>query len=201
MRSVYNSIILIRRGGKMLYYIIPEYKDGLGSCCRVGDQSGEVLHQYALQAVLRRLLSERGMDLKSLRKQCAKEIVQRNLIPLYMGCDEVLMPLKVRDPRVKRDGGYGYINVMAMKKLEAARIILKDETAIDYLESRRSVARRLRLSQRLQQHMSGRTMGIAGGEMALTAMNTATREDVAIVALELARLRKEIMELFKKKDV
>ncbi len=184
----------------MLYYIIPEYKDGLGSCCRVGDHNGEELQSHTLQAMLKTILSERGMDLKALRRQCSKEMLQRNLLPLYLGSQEVLMPLKVRNPRVKRDGGYGYINAMAIKKIECSRVIMENGTSIAFLESRRAVTRRLRVSQRLQQHMGRRPMGTGNVDMPSPSQTAATKEDVAVVVLEVTRLRQEIIELMKGKE-
>jgi hypothetical protein len=183
----------------MLYYMIPEYRDGHGSCCRVKDHNGEELHQHTLQVMLKRILSERGMELKALRRQCSKEIMQRNLIPLYMGDKEVLMPIKVREPRVKRDGGYGYVNAIVIKKIENTRIIMQDGTYIEFIESKRAVARRLKICQRLQQQMGRRPMGMTYVDMPAAGQTAATKEDMALIAYEVARLRKDLMGLMEEK--
>lgn len=184
----------------MLNYMIPEYRDGHGSCCRIKDNNGEEVHEHTLQVMLKRIINERGMDLRTLKKQCSKEIMQRNLVPLYLSSQEVLMPLKVRNPRVKRDGGYGYINAMAIKKIDNTRVIMKDDTSIEFLESRRAVLRRHKISQRLHQQMGKRPMGMAYADMPSSGEIAATKEDIALIAYEVARLRKDLMELLEEKE-
>lgn len=183
----------------MIYYIIPEYKDGHGSCCRIKDDNSEEVYYHTLQVMLKRILSERGMELRTLRRQCSKEIMQRNLIPLYMGDREVLMPIKVREPRVKRDGGYGYINAIEIKRIECSSIVMQDGTSIEFIESRRAVARRYKISRRLQMQMGRRTMGMACTDISTAGQTAATKEDVALIAYEVARLRKDLMEIMEEK--
>lgn len=183
----------------MIYYMIPEYKDGHGSCCRIRENNSEEVYYHTLQVMLKKMLRERGMELKALRRQCSKEIMQRNLIPLYMGPREVLMPIKVREPRVKRDGGYGYVNAVAIRRIEGTRVIMQDGTSIEFIESRRAVARRYKISKRLQLQMGKRSVDVACTDRAASCPIAATKEDVALIAYEVARLRKDLIELMEEK--
>lgn len=128
----------------MIKYIIPEYIEGRGDCCRIKDNDNERIVYKGMSSTLKGLFYERGKSLESTRKRCIKILNQKNLIPVYLGTGEVLIPVKVREGIVKGDGLYGYINYGFIDSIHDGYLVLKDNCKISVLENKKVLSKDLK---------------------------------------------------------
>lgn len=72
--------------------------------------------------IVRRLANRHTIDLCSLKNKTAK--ITRSTIwqPLVLAPDLVLVPVKIRKPKISGDTTGGYINFTAIQKIESAEI-------------------------------------------------------------------------------
>jgi hypothetical protein len=134
----------------MIYYLTPEYIDTKGDCCRVKRSDGEMIYKKRVKSVIKGLYFEKCMDMKAVRDNSTRLLNQKSLIPLYLGGEEILVPFKARVSRIARDPGYGYFNVFGYERITDKSIVLKDGTEILFLDSRRSIVRRINMALRLR---------------------------------------------------
>jgi len=131
-------------------YILPCYIENLGDGCKVKDEKGERVVDIKITSLLKSILKERMLDFREIKRKSKRILNQRNIIPLYIGDGEILLPIKVRKPKVLRDEVYGYVNFYFIDKIEDGQIILKDGQVINYLESKRALSRRLKMVSLLE---------------------------------------------------
>lgn len=174
----------------MFQYILPEYIDNRGDCSRLKVDDEETVLDREVNLALRYLFKERFLDLDVIRKRCSHVVNQQHLIPLYLGKDEIIIPVKVRKPRAKWDSVRGYINVNYIDKIQEWSVILKDKTCLTTLECKRCLTKRTKaaklVAKDFDENESMRPM--LKGDMECTA----TREDVALVLMEIERIEREL---------
>jgi hypothetical protein len=144
----------MERGDILIYYIIPEYIDNIGDCCRFKNDKYERIYEKKIDSVLKEVFKEKCIDINAVKYKCSRVLNQRNLIPLFLSKDEILVPVKSRIPRFSRDGGYGYINALLIKKVEDEHIVLKDGSKILYIDNKRSFSKRLKMVKTLEDSMT-----------------------------------------------
>jgi len=94
---------------------IPCYENG--NCVRAIKKNGQAVIIYrCIKSVISMLLKESGLDLYSLRKNFSGCIGARNLMPVPLRLDTVLIPFKVRKTIGVNDGSFAYIDLLSLKE-------------------------------------------------------------------------------------
>lgn len=177
----------------MIDYVIPKYIEGRGSCSIVKDDNGTSILDMGIRSALKRMFASKMLDINIVRKRCSSEVLQKNLIPLFLTRYEILMPIKVRKPIVSRDGGYGYINALQIKSIEGDKVVLKSGEIINFVESKRAVTKRVKVTMRLADKFEECDDGYIN---VMSNLDTpATKEDIAVLLSEVARIRKLLSRL------
>ncbi|SDD78091.1 hypothetical protein SPACI_042070 [Sporomusa acidovorans DSM 3132] len=100
--------------------IVPYYDDAGDTTALVSADGSTTTVQSRIRTVIQRLAKSRAIDLAVLRTQ-TREITKRtNLEPLPLAPGLVLVPVKVRQPRVAGDATTGYINYHAVTAVAAS---------------------------------------------------------------------------------
>lgn len=136
----------------MIYYIMPKYVDGRGNCTCIRDENGEEIVSKTIEAVIREHFKNDCIDIKAYKRKCQKILNQKNLSPLYKCQGEIYIPVKVRKPRVVRDGSHGYINMYSILKINDGIIILNDGSKIIFMDSLRCIIKRIKMGRILEEH-------------------------------------------------
>ncbi|RKD21907.1 ComK protein [Caminicella sporogenes DSM 14501] len=98
--------------------LLPIYKDEFGNITEIIDKSGETYTAYkTLKTVLKLICKYYGVDIKSVRQKYSKIINRKNIIPLPLSQDLILIPFKMRKPIFLKDGSYGYINIFSIENI------------------------------------------------------------------------------------
>jgi hypothetical protein len=177
----------------LIKFIIPEYIENIGDCCRYNDSDSETIFHKKVDSVLREIFKERCLDLKALRYKSSKILNQKNLIPIFINEDEILMPIKTRTPKIIRDGGYGYVNTFIIEKITDKHVILRCGSMIPYLENQRTISLRLKMVKRLEDAFKDKLSNLKFMER--DSKQPLTREDFAIIYREIAYIRKKLEDL------
>lgn len=177
----------------LIQFIIPEYIDNIGDCCRLKYEDNETIYHKKVDSVLREIFKERCIDLKALRHKSSKVLNQKNLIPLYISEDEILMPIKSRTPKVLRDGGYGYVNSTLIEKITDKHLLLKDGTKVPFIENQRTLSLRLKMVKNLKNANEDKSNSLRILEKDLR--QPITREDFSIIYREIAYIRRKLEEI------
>lgn len=174
----------------MLNYIMPEYIDNRGDCSRLKVDDKETILDREVKLALRYLFKERFLDIDVIRKRCSRVVNQKHLTPLYLGRDEIIIPVKVRKPRAKFDAVRGYVNVKYIEKIQDWSLILKDKSCLKTLECKRCLTKRTKAAKLVEKDFdeNENMRPMLKGNMECAA----TREDVALVLLEIERIEREI---------
>jgi phosphatidylinositol kinase/protein kinase (PI-3 family) len=188
-----KCVTLKQEGDILIKFLIPEYVDNIGDCCRLSDTSCETIFHKKVDSVLKEIFKERCLDLKALRHKSSRVLNQKNLIPLYIKEDEILMPIKIRTPKVLRDGGYGYVNAASIEKILDKHIVLNDGSCICYIESIRTISSRFKMVKTLENALEDKSSNLRLLEKDLK--QPLTREDFSIIYREIAYIRKRLEEI------
>jgi hypothetical protein len=139
----------------MLISIMPRYVEGAGDCCRVKRKGGEVIHKKKLNTILKEVFRDYCTDFCAIKKITTKLLNQKTLVPVYVSSQEIMIPLKVREPLFKGDGCYGYVNIFEIKKVFNKEILLVDGETISFLDTKRTIQKRERMAETLKDRLPG----------------------------------------------
>lgn len=179
-------------GGFMIYYLIPEYIDKIGDCCRLRDENGENICNKNMKSMTGELFRDKCLDLKIIKRRCSRVLSQKNLTPLYLGPEEILMPIRIRKPRVQRDGGYGYVNYFMLEKIVEDSLILKDGSRIFFIDSERSIIKRMKMAKILDEAF--RDNKDRTREFRVNLKEPATKEDISVLLGEIVELKRKLLD-------
>jgi|GEM_PF-854103 len=134
--------------------IIPSYNTLGDSTVLIATDGSTTAYNTHIRTIIRRLAKQQAVDLTALRAR-AKIVTDRiNLGPLPLTPKLVLVPVKVRQPRVAGDTTIGYVNYYAVKAVTAnknkpcqATILLSGKTQIPVLWTAATVNRQLVLAR------------------------------------------------------
>ncbi|NLC51375.1 MAG: hypothetical protein GX764_03600 [Firmicutes bacterium] len=99
--------------------LVPIYCQDGGNGTGVMTTNGRCLSdKRSLRWFLRRLCRHLAVDLEALREKYGACIDRRNFVPIPLSPQLVLVPLHLRQPRIKGDRASGYVNLIAVKKVE-----------------------------------------------------------------------------------
>lgn len=177
-------------GELMIYYLIPEYIDRVGDCCKLKTENGENICNKNMKSMTGELFRDKYLDLKIIKRRCSRVLNQKNLTPLYLSSEEILIPVKIRKPRVQRDGGYGYINYFMIDRIEGKSFILKDKDRLFFIDSERSIIKRMKMAKILDEAFKNNNDRIK--EFRVNLKEPATKEDISVLLGEIVELRRKI---------
>lgn len=134
----------------MIFYIIPKYFQGIGDRTIINfNGNAEEIEHKNIRSILKDITQEKGQDLKELKYKCSKITNLGKLTPIAVSTDVILLPVKVRKPRVHRDAGYGYVNLFCIEQIKENYILMNNGSKIFFVENRRSIIKRAKLAKNL----------------------------------------------------
>lgn len=143
--------------------IVPCYNSSGDSTTIFSINGSATILTSRVRAVIQRLAKSRAVDLAALRSQVRALTERTNLEPLPLAPGLVLVPVKVRQPRIAGDTTTGYINFYAVdticpntNKPYQTTIMLSGKTEIPVLWTTATVNRQLALA-RLAAHTAPTT--------------------------------------------
>ena len=149
--------------------IVPCYSTSGDSTTVFSIDGSATILSARVRAVIQRLAKTRAIDLATLRSHIRKLTERTNLEPLPLAPGLVLVPVKVRRPRIAGDATTGYINFHAVdticvstKKPYQTIITLSGKTEIPVLWTTTTVNRQLALA-RLAAHTAPTIQPLAAG--------------------------------------
>lgn len=173
----------------MIYYIFPEYVERVGDCCRVATSDGDTIYQKSIKSVLNSIYKERYLDIREIKHKCSKVVNQNNLTPMYVSSEEILIPMKVRNPRIVRDGGYGYINALIIDEVEEEFVRTKNKDELLFLDNKRIIIKRIKMARIIKEAFSSR---FSSNILDEDLKNPATKEDVMLLLSEIMKIKRNM---------
>ena len=101
-----------------IYAVYPSYNDGVGNGIMVFSKSGKKWYRICFATFKHRWAEAYGMTRQQAFKQSEKVNGKKKIHVVQLGDTCTLTPFKVRIPRIKDDGAYGYIVDEAIEKVE-----------------------------------------------------------------------------------
>lgn len=160
----------------------PEYASGVGDVTRfiMADGEQRIVHR-SIRAALLGLTRSFAVDLQRIRQIYGKSVGQRNGIPLPLTAKLVLVPIKVRKPRMIKDGTCGYLNYHQYQKVESwregdyrSRIILQNGYVLPCTVSTAAVEKQIRNARLVYSEYLRRQ----GNEAALAPVNSLSNAEI-----------------------
>ncbi|MCX7781217.1 MAG: hypothetical protein N2491_09960 [Negativicutes bacterium] len=115
--------------------ILPQYTTAGDSTLIIAADGKATTSPVRVKAILNRLARRHAVDLISLRRLSARATGRSLRQPLPLAPGLVLIPFKVRKPRIARDSCTGYINLHAVKTA-AEDANCREQTVITLLSGR-----------------------------------------------------------------
>lgn len=101
-----------------LAMLMPVYREGGGDMTRVVLEDGEMWDDpRPVSIVLRAIARYFAVDLVAVRERYGDILGKRLYVPLPLSPHLVLMPLKMRTPRVQKDGTTGYVATHLLERV------------------------------------------------------------------------------------
>lgn len=187
---------------KGLCAILPLYDTDGANCTEILLEEGSrIKHKRKLKSVLIELAGLYQKDLSLLRKNAAKALGQKSMLPISISPGLTLVPFKIRKPVGKDDGAVGYViesavigiddteNDVILKLKGGFRVIVfeKFKTAQRHLED----AGRVRKNA-MQYSLKHDQMSSALNELVDEYERPATRGDIALLSRRLLSLMEKL---------
>lgn len=145
--------------------IVPEYVDSKGNCTII---HREDLNPLILDKTIKTVISLVGryymIDFNAMKKRYSSLLSSRNLIPIALSRDDILIPFKTRIPMYKNDGAFSYINMKYIKEIKKNKnttiVTLSSGLEIDCLCSLDTVNKHLRNGKVISKCYEERSMGV-----------------------------------------
>lgn len=124
--------------------ILPKYIEGRGNCTVVVKGNGEnLILDKNIKTTIGLLGKYYMIDLNEVRKRYGEIVLSKNLIPIPLSKNDILVPLKTRYPIFKNDGAFGYINYRFITNIKRENmstwIYMKDDYIVECLCSLETV--------------------------------------------------------------
>lgn len=125
--------------------ILPSY-DHLGNnTCRViSSQGTSTTFPVSVSKLIRSWFQSLHIDLYAQRMWSQGILGQRNLNPIIVHEDHILIPVKLRTSIGSKDGCYGYFRLTSIQKLTPEYILLSSGAKIPYLSSMKTIQTKMR---------------------------------------------------------
>lgn len=127
-----------------IIYAIPRYIDGQGDLSIIlNERAQEISMPFHIRTLIRKLAYENYVDLTSVRRRLQEQFGQKNILPCPFHSQLILIPVKVRKPRLKKDGAFGYINYVWVDQIKKADkycvIVFKNKSTLKVLQQYQGV--------------------------------------------------------------
>jgi hypothetical protein len=138
-----EEVLSVERFIEQLAVLMPIYREGGGDMTRVILQDGQEWDDpRPLYAVLKGIARHFAVDLVAVRERYGAILGKRLYVPLPLSPHLTLVPLKMRLPRVYKDGTTGYVVSGAVDKIlmgsstTCCQVEVRGAGFIDCLQSR-----------------------------------------------------------------
>lgn len=181
---------------------IPFYENG--NCVKIIQYNGEVsIERKGIRSVIRRIMEESNLDIDSIRNDLGKYTGRKNILPVPLDIQNILIPVKVRRALSSNDGSFAYVNMLSIKEVHGnkdAVIKLSCSMMLETMESKKAILKKIDLghliSERLEIGIFGEnSLKEAFEEVAIEYSKPATRGDIAIITRELLYIRNRLESL------
>lgn len=127
---------------KEMVAILPVYADGVGNVSRVLYEDGsEEVMPVRVSRIMDRLFYDHLLSRRAVEEYYGGFLGIKRNVPAVIRRDLVYVPVKVRRPRVRDDGAYGYVLYRAVAGQEESKVVLRDGRVIETFHSRRMLER------------------------------------------------------------
>lgn len=178
--------------------IIPKYVDSKGNCTLVHRKDFDpFVLDKTIKTVIRLVGKYYMIDLDAMKKKYSPLLSSRNLIPIPLSRNDILIPFKTRIPMYKNDGAFSYINMKYIKDIKKDNnttvVILKNEVEINCLCSMDTVNKHLRNGKVMSRCYEERAMGVQESQAHYNSLIPATKADIEMLNRKLEEIvrRKE----------
>ena len=176
--------------------IIPCYDNGNAVKTIRLDGKSEIVHKN-IRSFMRALEAESSIDIKGLKRNYLESLNRRNLIPIPLGVEIVMIPLRVRRGVAPGDGTMAYINLMQIKDMVGEKdvvIWLENGENICTLESKKTIIKRMNVAYSIKEKYCSAMLNTSSIKGALLDIENeykspATKGDIAILIKELKDFR------------
>ena len=173
--------------------IVPEYVSAKGNCTILHRKD---LDPLVLEKTIKTVIGLVGkyymLDLDSMKKRYSPLLSSRNLIPIALSRNDILIPFKTRAPMYKNDGAFGYINMKYIKHIKKNNtttiVILKNGFEIDCLCSMDTVNKHLRNGKIISRCYEDRVMGVQEAGEHYNNLIPATKADIEMLNKKLEEI-------------
>ena len=173
--------------------IMPEYVDLKGNCTIVHRKGFDPL---ILDKTIKTVISLVGkyymIDLNSMKKRYSPLLSSRNLIPIALSRNDILIPFKTRSPMYKNDGAFSYINMKYIKKVKKSEsttiVVLDNGLEIPCLCSMNTVDKHLRNGNIISRCYEDRVMGVQEAGEHYKSLIPATKADIEMLNRKLEEI-------------
>ena len=120
--------------------VLPAY-DHLGNntCQIISSQAASTTLPMSVPKFIRLWFQFLHIDLYAQRFWSGKILRQRNLNPLIIDKDYILIPIKLRKPIGEKDSCYGYFRLNSIQNITADYILLANGNKVPYLSSLKTI--------------------------------------------------------------
>ncbi|MDK2799525.1 MAG: hypothetical protein PWP27_1907 [Clostridiales bacterium] len=180
--------------------ILPAYEMNVGNVTKIINKEGrEYVEKKKVKTILAKLANMYAIDLTSLRRKYSPLIHQRNVIPIPICKNMVLIPFKMRKPIGENDGSLGYIaleDIKTIHKINGSKyieVITVNNQQIRCMVSYATACKHMKNAQIVKQHylnMQLKTPSLQSlNDVYLEYDKPATRADIALLASQVMELR------------
>jgi hypothetical protein len=140
-----------------LAVLAPVYVEGGGDMTRVVTGSGEMWNDpRPVPVVLKGIARHFGVDLTAVRERYGEILGRRLYVPLPFAPRLTLVPVKMRLPRIQKDGTTGYVTTRLIERVvpggesTSCNLILRGGQQVGCLQSSEFVRQQLRNARIVQ---------------------------------------------------
>lgn len=175
--------------------LCPTYEKNIGNVTKIITGDGQSFtDQRTVKTVLKIIAKHHEVHIETYKEKYAKVLHQRLNVPIYLNKKLLLVPLKMRKPKFKKDGAKGYINLYAIEKIiekETSTLVkLKNNIEITVFNKLKTVQNQINKAKFIEIEVLLKTKDEAAEiKDFYTAYKTpATKGDVARLQEEIEKL-------------
>jgi len=211
------DIIMVKNGGAYMgrdyissqktAAVIPCYENG--NVVRLISADGEqTIINKSIKSVLNDMQKSNNLDIKALRENFGGITGRKNIIPIPLSFECVLIPIKVRKALAVNDGSYAYVNLCYIEEIherDGCKVSLKCGTIIKSLETKKTIQKRIDIANIMKERVAKGFLGDdfireVAIDIAMEYDKPATKADIAIIARELLLIKESLLQNYYKKD-
>ena len=173
--------------------IVTKYVDSKGNCTIVHRKG---LDPLVLDKTIKTVIGLIGkhymIDLKVMKKRYSSLLSSRNLIPIPLSKNNILIPFKTRKPMYKNDGAFSYINMKYIKSIkkngDSTIVVLSNGFEIECLCKMDTVDKHLKNGTIISRCYEERVMGVEESGEHYNSLIPATKADIEMLHKKLEEI-------------